>query len=144
MARRLGIGLVAVGAVALAALGGCPGNINGPPGSNVSSTGSSVVGGQTTGASGATPGGSGTSPVTGTSGSTAPGQCSSTASFAPARLWKITDEQSIKVVAQVVPVHSPPGIAANASAPPECTTYSQRPDSDTTGPSQTTAPTRTP
>src|SRR5260370_651634 len=143
MARRLGIGLVAVGAVALAALGGCPGNINGPPGSNVSSTGSSVVGGQTTGASGATPGGSGTSPVTGTSGSTAPGQCSSTASFAPARLWKITDEQYIKVVAQVFGVRMPPGITAKDSAPPEYTNYSEAPEGDTTGayhtPAQTAA-----
>jgi hypothetical protein len=70
--------------------------------------------------------------MTGTSGSTMPGQCSSTASFAPARLWRITDEQYIKVVAQVFGVRMPPGITAKDSAPFEYTNYSEAPEGNTT------------
>jgi Protein of unknown function (DUF1592)/Protein of unknown function (DUF1588)/Protein of unknown function (DUF1595)/Protein of unknown function (DUF1585) len=141
MARRLGISLVAVGALALTAVGGCTGTINGPPGSNVTSTGSGAAGGSTTGSSGLNPGGSGSSPVTGSGGPSMPGQCSSAASFAPARLWKITDEQYIKVVAQVFGVRMPPGITAKDSAPAEYTNYSEAPEGDTTGAYHTAAQT---
>ena len=103
MTKRFGICWV-VGAVALT--GACSGLIDQPPVTGNGGNGGGVIPG-----SGGTPG--------------MPGVCSEAASLAPARLWRLTDEQYVNVVAQVFGVRIPPEVTEPETHPAEFTNLSE-------------------
>jgi hypothetical protein len=121
----------ALGAVSLlaAAVGGCAGavggNSTGPgsAGSTGSPSGAAGAGAQTTGGGGATGVGTG---VGGSGATGAP--CSTTASLAPARIWRITDQQYVNVVAQVFGVKVAPEVTQADTQPADFTNYSEAPE----------------
>jgi hypothetical protein len=122
----------AVGALALLALGGCSGNVaDAPPGSG-STGGSSPVGsggGQTGGSGGGTSGAGGGGPAgAGAGGSVSTEEaCSPSASLAPARVWRLTDQQYVNVVSEVFGVRLPPEITEADTQPADFTNFSEAP-----------------
>ncbi|HET6282152.1 MAG TPA: DUF1592 domain-containing protein [Polyangia bacterium] len=103
MTRRFGIYFV-IGVTALS--GACSGLIDSTPNTGGGGNGGSVLPG-----SGGTP--------------SMPGVCSEAASLAPARLWRLTDEQYVNVVAQVFGVRVPPEVTEPQTHPADFTNLSE-------------------
>src|SRR5712691_11276044 len=97
---RVSIGLTAL--QTLLGVAACTGAIS----DNMGHPSASTTGGNPTGATGST--GTGGTMTGGTGGGT--GQCRPDASLAPARVWRITDEQYVNAVRQVFGVVMPPEI----------------------------------
>lgn len=116
---------------------GCTGAV--PPAvTGTGATGGPGMGGQGTGGAGAGGpgmGGSGTGAGNGANGSGgsivsgggAPGPCVADASLAPARIWRITDQQYVNVVAQVFGVRIPIEVTEADTHPADYTNTSESP-----------------
>ncbi|HEX3696867.1 MAG TPA: DUF1592 domain-containing protein [Polyangia bacterium] len=104
------LGWLALALVAASAVSGCSGAIadsSNPPGDKGGVTMPSGTGGQVT---------------------TQPTACTPDASLAPARLWRLTDQQYVNVVAQVFGVRVPSAITQSDSAPADFTATAESPE----------------
>ena len=130
----LGIGAATV----LAVIGGCTGSVpqNQPAVNGSGATGNSAPTGSggSPGAVGGVPGhggtvgvGTGGTTIVGGSGAAGPAACTASASLAPARIWRITDEQYVNVVAQVFGVRVPPEVTEADTQPADYTNFSEAP-----------------
>ncbi len=109
--------------------GGATGAAGGPPATGNGGSPGSTPGGTTVpGHGGTTAAGSGgmssTGPVGGT---TASAPCTASGSLAPARIWRITDEQYVNAVAQVFGVRVPAEVTEADTQPADYTNFSEAP-----------------
>ena len=116
MATRLRIDAAAIVTGALLAAVGCTGAVGagGPSGAAASSSGPTGAGGAQTG-------------ITGAGGMTSDA-CSTTASLAPARVWRLTDAQYVNAVAQLFGVRVPSEVTEADAASPDFTNFSEAPE----------------
>ena len=117
MATRLRIDALAIvaGAIWAAAAAGCTGAVG------AGGSGAAGGGGPSGAAGGASPG------LTGAGGATSYA-CSTTASLAPARIWRITDAEYVNAVAQLFGVRVPDEVTEADAASPDFTNFSETPE----------------